>query len=346
MIKKINIINVYILILLICACSSKQQVACLPIVVVYPTWSATQLPLESIPWNKFTHITLTFILPKADGSLDTQDMDKIIDLLVTSAHTHNKKVFVSIGGAIGYGDAFQKIAADKSLLKKFSGAVKNYVDLHHIDGIDIDWEYWTKQVVKGEGGNDPFESRLLVDLLASLRSELPVNVQMTTDIFAGYWYGEQYLPEIQDSVDYVTLMTYDFTGAWEGSAIHHHADYETFKKSIELALNRGFKNEKMLIGFPAYGIEFIDGKNQQVNRDYSHKQIVELVKKEGLDINIGKLGNLYFETPELVKAKSRYILDLHLAGIFMFELTQDTKDDATSLLSASSQVISSGFCKP
>lgn len=50
------------------------------------------------------------------------------------------------------------------------------------------------------------------------------------------------------------------------------------------------------------------------------------------------------QLPELVKKKSRYILDQQLAGIFMFELTQDTLDDQTSLLSASNQVISPEFC--
>jgi chitinase len=332
----------------LCAACSKQssptQTNCLPVVAVYPSWSASQLPLEAIPWNKFTHITLIFVLPNADGSLQTNDIDKIIDPLVKLAHEKNKKVFVSIGGAIGYGDAFQKIAADKNLLKTFTQNVKDYVVAHNIDGIDIDWEYWTKQAVHQQGGNDPIESRLLVDLLAALRADLPGDIQMTADIFAGYWYGEQYLSEIQQYLDYAVLMAYDFTGAWESSPVTHHSDYSTFKKSIEYVLDRGFQKDKLLVGFPAYGIEFVDGKNTRVNKDYSHKVIVETIKQKNGDLDSGKVDNLFFETPELVKKKSRYILDQQLAGIFMFELTQDTLDDKTSLLSASNQVISPDFC--
>ena len=145
--------------LLLCACTEAKQTHCMPIVAAYPTWSANQLPLESIPWHKFTHITLTFVLPNADGSLQTKDMDQIIDTLVKLAHEKNKKVFISIGGAIGYGDAFQKIAGDKDRLKLFSTNVKAYVQAHQIDGVDIDWEYWTKQAVHKQGGNDPVESR-------------------------------------------------------------------------------------------------------------------------------------------------------------------------------------------
>ncbi len=327
------------------SCSEVKQTQCMPVIVVYPTWSADQLPLKNIPWHKFTHITLTFLLPNADGSLNTQDVDKIIDPLITLAHQKNKKVFVSIGGALGYGDAFQKIAADKNRLKLFAQNVKHYAVAHQIDGIDIDWEYWTKQAVHQQGGNDPVESQLLVDLLATLRAELPKEIKLTADIFAGYWYGEQYLPEIQQHLDYAVLMAYDFTGAWESSPVTHHADYDTFKKSINFVLDRGFLEEKLLVGFPSYGVEFVDGKNKQVNRDYPHKIIVEKIKQQKGDLNSGKIDNVFFETPELVKKKSHYILDQQLAGIFMFELTQDTLDDQTSLMSASNQVISPSFCQ-
>lgn len=327
------------------SCSNVKQMRCMPVIAVYPTWSANQLTLENIPWHKFTHITLTFVLPNADGSLNTQDMDQIIDPIITIAHQKNKKVFVSIGGAIGYGGAFQKIAADQNILKVFTQNVKHYAVAHQIDGIDIDWEYWTKQAVHQQGGNDPVESQLLVDLLAALRAELPNNIQMTADIFAGYWYGEQYLPEIQRYLDYAVLMAYDFTGAWESSPVAHHADYGTFKKSIGFVVDRGFQKEKLLVGFPSYGIEFVDGKNKQVNKDYPHKLIVEKIKQQNDDLNSGRIGNLFFETPNLVKKKSQYILDQQLAGIFMFELTQDTLDNQTSLMSASNQVISPELCR-
>ena len=344
MIKSILFSLIALISLMLSSCTEAEQTSYMPVVVVYPTWSANQLPLESIPWNKFTHITLTFVLPNSDGSLETKDMDQLIDPLVKLAHEKNKKIFISIGGAAGYGGAFQKIAADKVRLKLFTQNVAAYVQAHQVDGVDIDWEYWTKQAVDQQGGNDPVESRLLVDLLAALRAELPKNIQMTTDIFAGYWYGEQYLAEIQQYLDYVVLMAYDFTGAWESSPIRHHSDYATFKKSIKFVLARGFQKEKLLVGFPAYGIEFIDGKNTQVNKEHPYKAIVATIKQKNGDYNSGKIGNLFFETPELVKKKSQYILNQQLAGIFIFELTQDTLDDSSSLLNASNQVISPNFC--
>ena len=340
--------------LLICCCllscskdqlqKDQQQTDCMPVIATYPTWNADKLPVEQIPWQKFNQLAIMFVLPNPDGSLQTTDVDKIIQPLVERAHQQNKKVLVSVGGALGYADAFQKIAADEKALKNFAVNLREYVDRHKIDGVDIDWEYWTKQAVHQQGGNDPVESKLLVKLLAAVRAELPDHIQLSTDIFAGYWYGEQYLPEIEKHVDYVVLMAYDFTGAWESSPVAHHADYDTFKKSIDFVLSRGFSKNKLIVGFPAYGIEFIEGENKQVNKDYSHQQILEKLKRNSVDINKGKLGNLYFETPDLVRKKSQYLINQQMAGIMMFELTQDSLDDSTSLLSASNQIIAPDFC--
>lgn len=340
---------------LICSClfacsldqqeTNQIQTTCMPVIAVYPTWNHDKLPLEQMPWQKFNQLALPFVLPNPDGSLNTDDLDRIIKPIVEKAHQQKIKVIVSVGGALGYADAFQKIAADAMTLKKFAINLREYVEKNQLDGVDIDWEYWTKQAVHQQGGNDPVESKQLVTLLAAVRAELPPSIQLTTDIFAGYWYGEQYLPEIERYVDYVVLMAYDFTGAWESSPITHHADYTTFKKSIDFVLDRGFSGNKLIVGFPAYGIEFINGKNKRVNKDYSHQKILEKLQQNNIDINKGRLGNLYFETPDLVTKKSQYILQQQLAGIMMFELTQDSLEDSTSLLSASNKIISPVFCQ-
>jgi chitinase len=342
----VRILSVWLICCCLLSCVKNQpQTACMPVIASYPTWNANKLAVENIPWQKFNQLAIMFVLPNADGSLQTADVDKIIQPLVEQAHSKHKKVVISVGGALGYADAFQKIAADEKALKNFAVNLSQYVERHKIDGVDIDWEYWTKQAVHQQGGNDPAESKLLVKLLAAVRAELPDHIQLSTDIFAGNWYGEQYLPEIENHVDYVVLMAYDFTGAWDSSPVAHHADYDTFKKSIDFVLGRGFSKNKLILGFPAYGIEFIDGKNKQVNKDYSHQHILEKLKQNGVDINKGKLGNLYFETPDLVRKKSQYLINQQLAGIMMFELTQDSLADSTSLLSASNHIIQPDFCQ-
>jgi chitinase len=335
-----------VLLFVLAACEKKQlvQQQCMPIVAVYPSWKEQQMPIAEIPWDRFTHLALISALPQADGSLRTTEVDNLIVPLGEAARSKGKKLFLSIGGAVGYKDAFQQIAHSPEKLQKFTKEVADYAHKHQLDGIDIDWEYWTKQAELKQGGNDPIESKLLVTLLADLRKQLPAKIALTTSVFAGFWTGEQYLSEIQQHVDYVALMSYDFTGAWPESPIKHHADFDTFKASIDFLTNRGFKREKILVGIPFYGKEFVDGKNNQVI-DRSYRDLVPQLIAQKQSINSGKLEHIYYETPELVTKKSHYLLDEGMAGVMFFELTQDTPEFSNSLILASNQVISPDLCK-
>jgi chitinase len=345
--RKHSMKSAMLLLVLLALTSCEQnhviQQQCMPIVAVYPSWKQQQMPVANIPWNRFTHLALVFAIPKADGSLQTNELDALIPPLQEAARANGKKLIVSIGGATGYEDAFQQIASSPEKLQRFTKAVTRFAQQYQLDGIDIDWEYWTKQAKRNEGGNDPYESKLLVNLLAELRKQLPHDVLLTTSVFAGYWSGEQYLSELQAHVDYVALMSYDFTGAWPVSPVKHHADFKTFKASIDFLTERGFKREKILAGIPFYGKEFVDGKNHQVV-DKSYSELLPQLLAAQQPVNRGKLQNVFYETPELVTEKSHYILDQKMAGVMLFELTMDALDSPESLSLASNQVINPNFC--
>ncbi len=338
-------VKILLLLFVLSGCEKNHlvQQQCMPVVAVYPSWKQQQMPVAEIPWNRFTHLALIFALPQKDGNLLTHEIDSLIELLGEAARAKGKKLFLSIGGATGYQDAFQQIAQSPEKLHKFAQAVADYARKHQLDGVDIDWEYWTKQAVYKQGGNDPVESKLLVLLLAELRKQLPAKVALTTSVFAGYWSGEQYLSELQQHVDYVALMSYDFTGSWPESPVKHHADFATFKASIDFLTDRGFNREKILVGIPFYGKEFVDGKKQQVV-DKSYRDLIPQLVAKKQSVNSGKLDHVYYETPELVTQKSHYIVDEGMAGVMFFELTQDAYDSPDSLSLASNRVISPDFC--
>jgi len=315
-------------------CSQHRlQTQCMPIVAVYPSWKQQVLPPAQIPWQRITHVALVFALPTADGGLDTRALDGLVEPLVRAAHQNGRRVIVSIGGAQGYGDAFQRIAESPQKLARFTAAVRDYVVRHQLDGIDIDWEYWTQQAVRKQGGNDPVESRLLVTLLAELRRTLPQGVQLTTSVFAGHWMGEQYLAELQAHVDHVALMSFDFTGRWDASPVGHHADFGTFKQSVQFLVDRGFQRDKIIAGIPFYGKEFVGGSNREV-RDLAWRDLLPRAP-----------DNTFFETPELAARKARHVLDEGLAGVMFFELTMDTAADSPdSLLGAINRHLSPLKC--
>lgn len=323
-----------VLLALLAGCTQhRTQTECMPIVAVYPSWKQQALPPAQIPWQRLTHVALVFALPTPDGGLDTLSIDDLVEPLVRDAHRQGRRVIVSIGGAQGYGDAFQRIAASPEKLARFTTAVRDYVARHELDGIDIDWEYWTRQAVHKQGGNDPVESRLLVTLLAELRRALPAGVQLSTSVFAGHWIGEQYLPELQNHVDHVALMAFDFTGRWDASPVAHHADYATFKQAVQFLVDRGFDRRKIIAGLPFYGKQFVGGSNREV------QDIAWRDRRDGQ-------ADTFYDTPELAARKAQHVLDEGLAGVFAFELTMDAPADSPdSLLGAINRHVSTAVCK-
>lgn len=325
------------------ACSAEPpaddvaKTTCLPVIGVYPSWAQEALPLAKIRWGRLSHLGLVFALPKADGSLDTSALDALVGPAVSAAHAQGVKVAVAIGGARGYGDAFQRIAESDERLARFTGEVTQWVQRHGIDGVDIDWEHWTRQARQHQGGNDPIESPQLVRLLAALRAALPAPVQLSASVFAGPWIGPQYLPEIQQHVDFVNLMAFDFTGRWDSSPVGHHADFDTFQLAVQDLQQRGFARDKIVAGIPFYGKRFEGGRNREV-QDLPYRALLPSLQARQLPLERGVLDDTYFETPGLVARKAQFARRQGLGGLMLFELSMDSPDDPeTSLLDAATR---------
>jgi len=309
-----------------------SEVGCKPVVAVYPVWKHSHDELQSLPWDDFSHLAVSSIYPLPNGELSTEKADLFIDKIVSVAHAKGKKVIISVGGAGEASKGFIALSKDRDSFERFVFNLLSYVDRHQIDGIDIDWEYWTYQSEQGKGGNDPIESQQLVDIVKTIKKQMKSNNILTVDIMAGHWVGEQYLPELQEYADYVNLMSFDFTGAWSTSAIGYHSDYATFKKSVEFVINKGFTSNKILVGIPSYGIEFEDGKNDTI-KHHSYRSIVNTLAGDITALSKEKFSNIYFETPKSVAKKFNYIRDNSLGGAFMFEVTSDHRSTKHSLLS-------------
>lgn len=325
------------------ACSAKPpaddvaSATCLPVIGVYPSWAQEALPLAKVRWDKLSHLGLVFALPRPDGSLDTSALDALIGPAVSNAHAQGVKVAVAIGGARGYGDAFQRIAESDERLTRFTREVSAWVQQHGIDGVDIDWEHWTRQAKLQQPGNDPVESRQLVRLLAAMRAALPREVQLSASIFAGPWAGPQYLPEIQQHVDFVNLMAFDFTGRWDSSPVGHHADFDTFQLALKDAVARGFARDKIVAGIPFYGKRFANGLNREV-QDVPYRTLLPSLQARKLPAERDVLDdNTYFETPGLVARKAQLARRQGLAGLMLFELSMDSLDPESSLLDAATR---------
>lgn len=316
--------------------------ACKPLIAVYPVWKFASHPPETLPWDRFTHLAIASAYPAEDGRLVTDGLEAVA-AIVAVAKGKGKKVILSVGGSGEGSQAFVSLTRSPELQATFIENLVTYVKASGFDGVDIDWEYWTFQNAQNKGGNDPEESQRLVALMQALREALPRPLILSVDVFAGSWVGDQYLPELQTHTDYVVLMAYDFTGAWEASPVGHHADLKTFKRALDYVVGRGFAPEKLIVGVPAYGIEFIDGKKKDI-RHHDYSDLVAQAHAKKVPLNKGRMGHVFFETPELARAKAQMILERGMAGVMLFEVTADPADEADSLLSAINQVMSVKNC--
>lgn len=160
-------------------------------------------------------------------------------------------------------------------------------------------------------------------------------------------------------LDYINLMTYDFSGPWVDRAGHHaqlntpqrpHNDAATIScsGSVQYALSNQVPSHKLLIGIPVYGRSFLGAR--RVGEPYSgsggeegtfeYKDLprpgaTELVDKAtGAAYCVGGDGGFVtYDNPETVRMKANLVRDRKLGGMFYWTATGDVKG-ARSLIEA------------
>jgi chitinase len=173
---------------------------------------------------------------------------------------------ISVGGWSLSGD-FSAMAADPDLRGAFVASAISFIDTHGFDGIDLDWEY---PVVGGESDSAGVaaDADNLLLLLRELREALGPDRPLAMALGAGPAALEALdLSAVVDELTYVTLMTYDFHGAWEvGTVTAHQAglydnadpidgDYN-MDSAVQTLLEAGVPADKIVPGLPFYGRSF------------------------------------------------------------------------------------------
>ena len=226
------------------------------VVGYYPDWNRTLLPPSAIPYQSLTHILHAFLLPAADGTVPGMSGFAYADLVQT-AHLHNVKVLVSLGGWGGSG-GFSSMCADTAARRRFVAAMTSFCASSGYDGVDIDWEY-------PADATDRNNFRILVsELRQSLNSLTPhrfISIAAPSTGWSGQWFD---VAGMLNDLDWIGMMTYDFYGSWTAKAGPNAALYGSFSTNSEgwvdysatYYLGRGVSQEKLLIGIPLYGWVF------------------------------------------------------------------------------------------
>lgn len=313
----------------VCTESFQPKTSLHHVVGFYPSWKHGTLPVGQIRWDKLTRIVYAFAAPRANGSLNTAELTQV-DALVQAAHAQGVEVYLSVGGGGSGSDEFPAMAANVEARQAFVRGVRDYLGAHCIDGVDIDWERWTKD---GSGQPDAAEKANLVLLLQELRLALdPFGLKISIDVYASNWYGQHYDNAIHSLVDYVQVMGYDFTGPWSDPG--PHASYDdtigsgSSVSSTGLAYWTNFRQwprEKILLGVPFFGRDFDTNGGAGIGYRDIVAQHAEAPTQD-------QVANIYYNGVQTIRDKTQFVVDNNYPGIMIWELSHDTRDDATSLL--------------
>lgn len=318
-----------------CASSFIPKTHDFQVVGFYPSWEQDILSLQSIPWDKLTRIVYAFALPNKDGTINTSSFTSTSQL-VELAHSHGVEIYFSIGGGDG-SDNFPVMARNDVTRNLFIKEVRQYIFENCLDGVDIDWEYWsgyeTNTVV-------PVESNAYVTLLKDLKTELtPFGLGISVDLGATDWSGKHFLDEVKNYADHMMVMSYDFTGTWNAPGPHSSYDdaigsgNDVNSTGLAYWVNyRGWPKEKVLLGVPFYGKDF----DRDGGYYMSYADILQLYPDA---YKSDRVNNIYYNGVNTMARKTQYVVDNRYSGIMIWEITQDSKMDSISLLGTINRVL-------
>lgn len=214
-----------------------------------------------------------------------------------------------------------------------------FLSAHSIDVVD--WEHPTT----AQQGVD------YIHLLSALRASLPEPTYILTSALpAGQWALRNINLAVAASyLDFINLMTYDFSGPWVERVGHHaqlytpkhpHSDAATVScdSAIKYLLSTGVPSSKIILGIPAYGRSFLGASkigqafsgSAGEEGTFEYKDLPGAGTKEQVDKSVGAAycvsgdgGFVTYDNPETVKMKASVVRKMRLGGLFYWTGTAD-----------------------
>ncbi|XP_043270406.1 serine-rich adhesin for platelets-like [Venturia canescens] len=202
-----------------------------------------------------------------------QDIEKGGYAKFTGLKTYNKdlKTMVAIGGWNEGSSRFSPMVADPQRRKEFVKNTVKFLRQNHFDGLDLDWEYPAFR-----DGGKPRDKNNYADLVQELRQEFEressktgrPRLLLSMAVPAGIEYIDKGydVPRLNEFLDFVNLLSYDYHSAYEPAANHHSPLYPleedneynydtelTIDYTITHLLKSGASPEKIILGIPTYG---------------------------------------------------------------------------------------------
>ncbi|KFO24386.1 Chitinase-3-like protein 1, partial [Fukomys damarensis] len=306
-----------------------------------------------------THIIYSFanISNNEIDTLEWNDVTLYGQLNSLKKRNPSLKTFLSVGGWNFGSQRFSSIASSTEKRKTFIKSVPKFLRAHGFDGLDLAWMYpgrrdkqhFTTLIkeMKAEfiKETQPGEQQLLLSAALSAG-------KVTID--AGY-----NIAQISQHLDFISVLTYDFHGAWQKTTGHHSPlfrgpldgranGFNNVEYAVGYMLWQGAPASKLLMGIPTFGKSYTLASSENgVGAPISGPGLAgQFTKEEGTlayyeicDFLNGAIvqripsqkvpyatkGNQWvgYDDPESVKSKAQFLKSRQLAGAIVWTLDLD-----------------------
>jgi len=152
-----------------------------------------------------------------DSGLEYCHYDGMRRTIALKEKNPDLKVLFSVGGWTAGGWIFSQMASTAENRHKFIVSLIHFMKYFGFDGLDLDWEFPGYDMLPEEPTN-PDDKIHFTALMRELRQAFDVDGYLLT--FAGspdpYKAGNAYeLDKIVDYIDWINVMSYDYSGAWD-----------------------------------------------------------------------------------------------------------------------------------
>lgn len=307
------------------------------VVGYYPSWAQySQFYPKDVRYDFVTNIHYSSLAPAEDGSIayaDETDAANFEELAKLSAE-NNVSLVASIGGYENEGN-LKAIAGDDSKLSAFCDAAMEWVDKYSLGGVELDWTNATAEDAEDIGKL----VSALKDKLGS-KSVSVIAYAVTMDAYS----------DALNQADYVTLSVGDQMDESSESVKPNLAksDVESAVRALE---GKGVSSDKIVPIVPMYGKSFagasgLGSSHQGVgsgNEGYlSYKELmkkfeapdykVSFDEESSSEVAVSNSETIVFSGIPSVKAISVMVKDENLAGVAVYEMSQDHNESIVSLM--------------
>jgi len=244
----------------------------------YEGWAARRpcqsfLP-ENIPLGVYTHINFAFAgidpvtFEVVPASAD--DVDLYRQLTRLKKRDPALQVWIAIGGWAFNDDGpthrtFSDLAAASEARQAvFFRSLISFMSTYNFDGVDIDWEYPRDR----DRGGQPADYTNFPKFMSNLKNALTQGSHgregLSITVPVSFWYLQHFdLIELEKSIDFFNVMSYDLHGLWDkgniwlGAFLNAHTNLTEISEYLDLFWRNNIMPSKMNLGLAFYSRTFM-----------------------------------------------------------------------------------------